>query len=64
MNINEPNRDNFNLHRASLISPDRPATEEELLALATDIVKFCPSLTHLLIALGSKNGKNPLEGLN
>ncbi len=40
------------------------ATEEELRDLAEDIVRYCPSLTHLLLAFGSKKKSNPLKGLN
>lgn len=39
-------------------------TDSELRELAEDIVKYCPSLTHLLLALGSKNSANPIAGLN
>ena len=39
------------------------ATDEELQSLAEDIVRYCPSLTHLLLALGAKNN-DPLHGLN
>jgi|688.fasta_scaffold2314698_2 hypothetical protein len=66
MNINEPNQDARNLFRASqppLVAP--LASEEELRSLAEDIVRYCPSLTHLLLALGSKGSEsNPLHGLN
>ena len=40
------------------------ATEEELRELAEDIVRYCPSLTQLLLALGSKGRSNPLKGMN
>ena len=40
------------------------ASEEELRELAEDIVRYCPSLTHLLLAIGSKNKSNPLSGMN
>ncbi|MBU6302006.1 MAG: hypothetical protein KGS60_10660 [Verrucomicrobia bacterium] len=67
MNINEPNQDALNLFRASQ-SPLTAsiASEEELRSLAEDIVRYCPSLTHLLLALGSTKGgqSNPLHGLN
>ena len=36
--------------------------EEELEQLAEDIVRFCPSLTQFLLALGDSNG--PVAGLN
>lgn len=39
-------------------------SEDELRDLAEDIVRYCPSLTHLLLALGSKREENPLDGLN
>jgi len=39
-------------------------SDAELRDLAEDIVRYCPSLTHLLLALGSKSGSNPLKGLN
>jgi hypothetical protein len=40
------------------------ATEAELRRLAEDIVRYCPSLTHLLLALGKKGRPNPLQSLN
>lgn len=66
MNINEPNSEAREWTRLA----DRPhtkdpmASDEELRSLAEDIVKYCPSLTHLLLALGSKGQRNPLQGLN
>ncbi len=66
MNINEPNQDARNLHRATHHPATAPlASEEELRSLAEDIVRYCPSLTHLLLALGTKGSQsNPLHGLN
>lgn len=43
---------------------ERAVRDEELRALAEDIVRYCPSLTHLLLALGSRGRSNPLQGLN
>ncbi|MFT5470607.1 MAG: hypothetical protein ACI8UO_005736 [Verrucomicrobiales bacterium] len=40
------------------------ASEEELRDLAEDIVRHCPSLTQLLLAIGAKDSVNPLQGLN
>ena len=41
------------------------ASEEELRDLAEDIVRNCPSLTQLLLAIGSKKvGDNPIQGMN
>lgn len=40
------------------------ASEDELRDLAEDIVRHCPSLTQLLLALGSKKATNPIHGLN
>ncbi len=40
------------------------AMEDELRDLAEDIVRYCPSLTHLLLALGSGKEDNPLKDLN
>ena len=49
----------------SAFAPDQPlASEAELRAIAADLVKFCPSLTHLLLALGSTSVSNPLRGMN
>lgn len=65
MNINEPNseaRDWLRLTDRQCTEP--VASEAELRSLAEDIVKYCPSLTHLLLALGSKSQRNPLQGLN
>lgn len=48
-------------------SPAPVAREDELRKLATDIVRYCPSLTHFLLAMGSKKSDpkdNPLHGLN
>ncbi len=39
-------------------------SEEELRELAEDIVRYCPSLTQLLLAFGSADSSNPLSGLN
>ena len=39
-------------------------TEEELRELAEDIVRYCPSLTQLLLALGGDNSGNPIHGMN
>ena len=49
-----------------LDSPDAAtlATDEELRALAEDIVRYCPSLTHLLLAMGNNKEENPLHGMN
>lgn len=48
--------------------PDRPAQElysdEELRGLAEDIIRHCPSLTQLLLAMGSSLKSNPLHGRN
>jgi len=65
MNINEPNSE----ARERMLAADRQitesvASEEELRSLAEDIVKYCPSLTHLLLAMGSNKQENPLRGLN
>lgn len=38
--------------------------EAEIRKLAEDVVRYCPSLTHLLLALGSKGRPNPLQNLN
>lgn len=65
MNINEPNFDTREWARLADRELAGPiASEEELRSLAEDIVKYCPSLTHLLLALGSKDKQNPLQGLN
>ena len=66
MNINEPNQEARDLPRASQAPLTTPlASEEELRSLAEDIVRYCPSLTHLLLALGTKGSQsNPLHGLN
>ena len=41
------------------------ASDQELRDLAEDIVRYCPSLTQLLLAIGSKkSGENPIQGLN
>lgn len=65
MNINEPNSETREWVRlANRPATDSIASEEELRSLAEDIVKYCPSLTHLLLALGSKGQRNPLQGLN
>lgn len=41
------------------------ASDQELRALAEDIVRYCPSLTQLLLAIGSKkSSENPIQGLN
>ena len=62
MNNNEPS---FTPRQDSPFASHRPlATEEELRALADDIVRYCPSLTHLLLALGAKGADNPLRTLN
>ena len=40
-------------------------TEAELRALAEDIVRWCPGMAQLLVALGTpKGGTNPLSGMN
>jgi hypothetical protein len=39
-------------------------TDEEIKTLAEDIVRFCPSLTHLLLAMSPSDRPNPLQGLN
>jgi|688.fasta_scaffold1836058_2 hypothetical protein len=36
---------------------------DELLQLAEDIVRYCPSLTQLLLAMGTPND-NPIYGAN
>jgi hypothetical protein len=36
---------------------------DELLQLAEDIVRYCPSLTHLLLAMAPRND-NPIHGAN
>jgi hypothetical protein len=65
MNINESNHEARDLPRAMKPATALLASEEELRSLAEDIVRYCPSLTHLLLALGSKDGQsNPLQGLN
>jgi len=65
MNLNEPDSDAQDLLRFDEADPGGlPATEEELRSLAEDIVRYCPSLTHLLLALGSNSQANPLHGLN
>jgi len=66
MNINEPNQEARDSARASHTPFSTPlASEEELRTLAEDIVRYCPSLTHLLLALGTKGSQaNPLHGLN
>jgi len=38
--------------------------DDELRDLAEEIVRYCPSLTHLLLALGSSDDDNPLKDLN
>jgi len=43
-------------------SQERLASEDELRSLAEDIIRYCPSLTHLLLAMGSE--ENPLKNLN
>tara|TARA_R110002096_G_scaffold4493_3_gene20759 strand:+ start:8628 stop:8825 length:198 start_codon:yes stop_codon:yes gene_type:complete len=65
MNLNDSNpeaQDLINAVDRELTEPI--ASEEELRDLAEDIVRYCPSLTHLLLALGSKNKANPLHGMN
>ncbi len=65
MNLNEPNPETYDLIREVDRELTEPiASEEELRELAEDIVRYCPSLTHLLLALGSKNDTNPLHGMN
>ena len=71
MNMNDPRNHNaaaLNALSASTPRADRDPsalyTEDELRSLAEDVVRYCPSLTHLLLALGSKNSTNPLKGLN
>ena len=65
MNFNESDSDTRDLlgeTEEAVVAP--LATEEELRNLAEDIVRYCPSLTHLLLALGSNSKSNPLHGMN
>ncbi|MEO0445430.1 MAG: hypothetical protein AAF191_05070 [Verrucomicrobiota bacterium] len=64
MNINDPGHKVREANRAdSLVDP--LGSEEELRSLAEDIVKYCPSLTQLLLAMGSQSkDEDPLQGLN
>ena len=65
MNLNQSNTEPERLIPATDQELTEPiATEDELRDLAEDIVRYCPSLTHLLLALGSKQDTNPLDGLN
>ena len=54
------------LPEPGLPEPGLPVTEEDLRLLAEDIVRHCPSLTHLLLALARPDaaGSNPLAGMN
>ncbi len=65
MNLNDPNHDAQDLIPELDYELTEPlASEEELRSLAEDIVRYCPSLTHLLLAMGSRKETNPLQGLN
>lgn len=48
---------------APIVRPTTPSPDD-LTALAEDIVRFAPSLTHLLLAMAPQGTRNPLEGLN
>lgn len=49
----------------TMIKASPLASEEELRALAKDIVEYCPSLTHLLLAVYEKAGEpSAVRGLN
>lgn len=48
-----------------VIEGEHYTTDDELKELAEDIVRYCPSLTHLLLALASGGGgKDPIHGMN
>ena len=70
MNLNDPNSETqeqirLATDRELTEKPLQPiASEEELRDLAEDIVRYCPSLTQLLLAMGSKNKSNPIHGMN
>jgi hypothetical protein len=67
MNLNESNPEDEQLIRDALEreSTEPIATAKELEELAEDIVRHCPSLTHLLLALYAKPSEpDVLHGLN
>lgn len=67
MNLNESNYDAEDFELAAELEMTEPMpSDEELRSLAEDIVRYCPSLTHLLLAMGSKkdDDSNPLAGMN
>ncbi len=64
MNLNQPNSKLRDLLSEDGVPDPQGPSEEELRALAQNIVDHCPSLTHLLLALGSNSEDNPLKNLN
>ena len=64
--MNENTNRSSDSQASQWVNPDATAsiTEEELRELAEDIVRYCPSLTQLLLALGGENSSNPIHGLN
>jgi hypothetical protein len=62
VNAEEPGEDKVIPFKKPAYEPI--ANEEELRALASDIIQFCPSLTHLLLALGNSKAGRDLANLN
>lgn len=45
-------------------SPAPVAREDELRKLALDLIRYCPGMTQLLLAMHPNPQDNPLNGLN
>lgn len=61
--MDHENTDELRISRREKAGRSDYYDDDDLKTLAEDIVRYCPSLTHLLLAMGKPKG-NPLEGLN